>query len=720
MENSTSRFGVLPAADSLARSARRSTGGARRRIQVLTFLSPRFPLRGLPAVLAGLLVAIVACGKEQPRGSAAPQDRAPRPSILLVTLDTTRADSIGPEAKGVETPAFDALAARGRRFRQAYATVPETLPAHCSIMTGLYPAGHAVHENARHLAETEPVLAQRLQEAGYRTEAFVSSFVLARRYGLARGFDSYDDELDASGTERSARATTDRALRTLEGLKDQPLFLWVHYFDPHAPYTPPEPFRRRYAKRPYLGEIAAMDEQLGRLVEGFEQHAPGPHALVIVGDHGEGLGEHGEAQHGNLVYQATMHVPLLLVGPGVSPGVSDAPVSARRVFHTVLDWAGLGVASSLRGSDSEVVLGEAMKPFLAYGWQPQVMAVEGKTKAILSGRTEVYDLAADSSESHDLGPSARLSRPLRTALRDYPAPSRDALRPPDLGSEERERLASLGYVSAGAAPVVRKDAPRPADMARLFDVIDRASFLFVNERYAEAIPLLERIRSEDPWNLDVTLRLATAHSALGHEKEARRMFDRAGEIAPGSQDVRAYLALHYARGKEWQRSGPLLEQVLAAAPDRLPALEALASVREREGQTSEAIALRQRIYALRQPTGAELVRLGLLAMSEQRTPLAIESLEKARSLQGAAFAHDLELGVLYLAERRLPEARDALDRLLASHPNQPMALFKRAQVSVLLNEPDQASRIELARRHADPTTRDLIARERLFQSAPSR
>jgi choline-sulfatase len=636
-----------------------------------------------------------------------------------VTLDTTRADAIGPEARGIDTPAFDALAGRGRRFRQAYTTVPETLPSHSSMLTGLYPAGHGVHENARYLSRDRPVLAERLREAGYRTAAFVSSFVLARRFGLARGFDVYDDELPAGRAERTARETTDRALAYLDRRSPQPLLLWVHYFDPHAPYTPPEPFRSRYPKAPYLGEVAAMDEQLGRLVHAFEERVAGERGIVVVGDHGEGLGDHGESQHGNLVYQSTMHVPLLLVGPGLAPGASDAPVSTRRVFHTILDWAGLGAADSLRGAGREVVLGEAMKPFLSYGWQPQVMAVEGRTKAILAGRLEVFDVVADPAESRDLGAGAELSPATRSALRDYPVPSLEAQPPPyDLGEEDRRKLASLGYVSTGAQPTVRKDAPRPADMQGLFDLLDTASALFVEEKYAKVIPLLEKILSEDPHNLDAALRLATAHSALGHEKPALAAFAKAADIVPGSPDVRTYLALHYVRGRQWLKATPLLEQVVAEAPDRLPALEGLAQVREAQGRVEEALALRQRIYALRAPTAVELVRLGQLAMSVEKTPLAIDAFEKARAVQGSAFAHDLELGVLYLAARRFPEARDALDRVPSSHPEYPMAVFKRAQVSVLLHEPDQAARIERARERADGTTRELIARERLFRQTP--
>jgi arylsulfatase A-like enzyme/tetratricopeptide (TPR) repeat protein len=664
---------------------------------------------------------VLAAACSGPAGGPASPVKATRPSILLVTLDTTRADAIGPEAVGITTPAFDALAARGLRFRQAYATVPETLPSHCSLMTGLYPAGHGVHENARYLPKDRPVLAERLRQAGYRTAAFVSSFVLAGRFGLARGFDSYDDALPPDQAERPDRETTDRALAFLEKEAARPLFLWVHYYDPHHPYAPPEPFRSRFQKNPYLGEVAAMDEQLGRLVSAFEKQVPGPVAIVVVGDHGEGLSEHGEAQHGKLLYQATMHVPLAIVGPGVAPGTSDTPVSARRVYHTVLDWAGLASADSLRSAKPEIVLGEAMTPFLSYGWQPQVMAVEGSLKVIKAGRLEVYDVVADPGETHDLAASARLSRPLRTALLDYPLPP---LAPPpatsSLGEEERRKLASLGYVSAGAPPVVRKDAPRPADMVRLFDVLDRASGLFVREEYKQVIPLLEKILAQDPTNLDAALRLATAHSALGHAEQADRAFRRAADIAPDSPDVRVYRALHEARGNEWQRAVPVLEQALAETPDRLPVVEALAQIREKQGRIEDAIALRRRVYGMRPATPAELLELGQLAMSVGQTTTAIEAFEQARSRQGPRFGHHLELGVLYLAAGRLPEARDALDRVAPSSPGYPMALFKRAQVSVLLNEPDQAARIERARRGADATTRELIAHERLFQRAQAR
>lgn len=664
-----------------------------------------------------LIAAIIfgACSRETAQ-KVALTPAASRPSILLVTLDTTRADAIGPQASGVETPAYNALAAGGRLFTQAYASVPETLPSHSSIMTGLYPAAHGVHENARYLSPSIPVAAEQLRNAGFRTAAFVSAYPLDRRYGLARGFELYDDELREGATERSARETADRAIGYIEQQDPGTQFIWVHFFDPHHPYEPAEPFRSQYADQPYRGEIAAMDHELGRVVEAFRRKAGADAAIIVTGDHGESLGEHGEAQHGHLVYQGAMHVPLVVAGPGVGAGVVDVPVSNRRIYHTLLDWAGLGADHSLRGDSTEVVMGEAMKPFLNYGWQPQTMAVESGIKVISAGAIEVYDVVADPAEQNDLAGKKDLTRPLRQGIRDYPIPSLEATPvAQNLSDEERRQLASLGYVSSETKPLVRKDAPRPRDMVHLLDRFDRASALFVNERYREAIPILESILAEDPNNLMSVLRLAVAHSALGQESRALEAFRRAESIAPDSGDVRHYLALHHMRTGEWQRAAPLLERVVVESPHRLPALEALSVVRERQGRFDEALRLMEKVEASAKLGEEGVLRLGDLAMRAGNTPTALRAFERARALQGAQFERHLELGVLYLDARRLAEAREALDAVPAGGPGYPMALFKRAQVSVLLNEPDAPQRIARARQHADASTAPLIARERLFR-----
>ncbi len=665
--------------------------------------------------------------REEPAAPAA----TPRPSILLITLDTTRADRLGFESGEDTTPNLDALAARGTVFAQAYSTVPTTLPAHASMMTGLYPAELGIHENARVLDPGQPLLAVRLRELGYATAAFVSGFPLSGRFGLARGFDRYDDDFGTDRakrrrTERRAGKTTDRAIAYLEGAREQrhvppeggqgPIFLWVHYFDPHEPYDPPEPFRSRYAGDPYLGEIAFMDRELGRLVEAFEgRGAPGGHRIIVAGDHGEGLGDHGEALHGNLLYQGVMRVPLIAAGGAAGAGVWADPVSIRQIAGTLRAWAGDDVTGGLLDSATETVLGEAMKPHLQYGWQPQVMAIRGKLKAIRSGAVEIYDLEADPSESRNLAGEVEIDPELRQALRDYPLPAADSAGSGgNLSQDDRERLASLGYVDwEGRAPV-RDDAPSPKDMAHLFTDLDRGSGLFIRRRYDEATRVFGRLLEQDPQNLMVCLRLAVAHSVTGRADRALELFERARGIDAGSVDLRHYLAMHHFRAGNADDAAALFESVLAEMPGRLPALESLARIRASQGQIDGAAELLERAAAAGAGTES-LVLLGDLKMAGGDTAGAISAFEQARGAAGEGFPRFLELGVLYLADRRFEEARESLDRVAPGHPGYPMALFKRAQVSVLLGEPDRQDRIRIAHEKADATTRRLIENETLFR-----
>lgn len=664
-------------------------------------------------LLCGL--GLTACS---PPSSAPLADSAPPAAILLITLDTTRADSLGFESDRVDTPVLDALASRGLRFAQAYTTAPMTLPAHASMFTGLYPADHGIRENGRRVGDGHPLLASRLREQGYTTAAFVSGFPLAGEFGLSSGFDHYDDDFGADGVERIAGRTTDRALSYLRRGPREPLFLWVHYFDPHEPYRPPEPFESRYFKSPYLGEIAYMDRELGRLLAGFEHRfQQRPTRVLVVGDHGEGLGEHGETLHGNLLYQGVMRVPLLVTGTGITAGIRQDPVSVRQVYDTILGWADSGRPAGLMRASSEPVLAEALTPFLQYGWQPQVMAVSGHLKLIRSGDTELYDVRSDPGESRNLIGQTAPERRLLEAVRAYSARMLAAPEPAvaELDQETKERLASLGYVSSGERAKPRENAPNPREMVHLFDDLDRGSALFVSEHYEEAIPVFERILEQDPENLSACLRLAVANSVLDREKQALGYFERARAIDSASADLRHYLAMHYFRSRQWELAAPLFESVLSETPRRLPALAALAQIRKHQGRIDEAARLLERVVELKSSPAVELLSLGELRMAQADTVGAIRAFERARNLQGEAFTHALELGVCYLADRQLAKAAASLDRVAISHPGYPMALFKRAQVSVLLTESDRGERIRRAYRNADPTTRQLIENEPLFE-----
>jgi arylsulfatase A-like enzyme/Flp pilus assembly protein TadD len=667
---------------------------------------------------SAIFVAVIlgaACSRDEDRAPMA-QER-PRPSILLITLDTTRADSVGFESDAVETPALDALAARGTRFAQAWTTVPMTLPAHTSILTGLYASEHGIRENSRFLDEDRVLLAERLRAAGYSTAAFVSGYPLKRRFGLAQGFDHYDDEMGAGNAERTAGPTTDRALSYLESKAAGPVFVWVHYFDPHDPYEPPEPFRSRYPSSPYLGEIAYTDQELGRLVDAFETRFEASRILV-VGDHGEGLGDHGEMLHGNLLYGSVMRVPLVIAGAGVPAAVVETAVSVRRVFDTVLAWSGLESSFDLLAPTEEVVMGEALKPLLQYGWQPQVMAVRGSIKVIQSGDTEVFDLQSDPGESENVAGDLEIDPGILEAIRSYELVPEVEASGDSLDEETRKQLAALGYVGGEGPAPLRVDAPNPRDMTHLFDDLNEGAELFVREQYAASIRIFEGVLAEDPENFMVTVRLAVSHSILGDEGRALQLFSRAEEISPGSIDLRHYLGMHYFRFERWNLAAPLLEEVLTAMPRKLPALEALARIREGEGRFADAARLLERIIDLKASPAAEWVRLGELRMAVADTPGAIRAFEEARMLQGPDFKGHLELGVCYLAARDPASAARMLDQVPSNHPGYPMALFKRAQASVLLGEPEWRERVRLAYERSDPTTRRLIENEPLFQGAP--
>lgn len=671
-------------------------------------------------VTVPIFVLLAATGIScSPEGSRPPVKVEIRPpSVLLVTLDTTRADSVGFESSAVETPALDALAARGTRFSQAWTTVPMTLPAHTSMLTGLYASEHGVRENSRYLDDDHTLLAERLRNAGYTTAAFVSGYPLKRSFGLARGFDHYDDDLGNGNAERTAGATTERALSYLESNGGGPVFVWVHYFDPHDPYEPPEPFLSRYPSSPYLGEIAYVDRELGRLIDAFEGRTGGVDSMiVVVGDHGEGLGDHGELLHGDLLYGSVMRVPLVMAGGGIPVARIETAVSTRRIFDTILGWAGLDSDFDLLAPRPEIVMGEALKPYLQYGWQPQVMAVRGSFKVIRSGETEVYDLQSDPSEAVDLKSQVEIDPEIVEAIRNYDlVPSGDetaSSRP--LDQETWKQLAVLGYVGWESQAPVRDDAPNPKDMTRLFGDLNEGAKLFASEEYKASIKVFERVLAEDPENLMVTVRLAVSYSLLGNEERALRLFARAQQIHPGSIDLQHYLGMHYFRFQRWDLAGPLFEGVLVAMPQRLPALEALARIREGEGRFDDAARLMTRVVVLKESSAADWIRLGELEMAVGDTPAAIRAFENARDLQREAFNRHLELGVCYLAAQRPAAAAEELDLVPQDHPGYAMALFKRAQVSVLLGEPGWQNRVRLAYERADPAIRQLIENEPLFQ-----
>ena len=696
----------------------------------------------LVAALASAL-AVLACG-DSPISDTSPNPAASRPSILLVTLDTVRADAFGFEGGPAATPSLDRLADESTVLR-GYATAPMTLPSHASMMTGLYPAEHGVHENARRLDETIPVLAEHLASAGYRTAAFVSATPLDGAFGLARGFDVYLDDVGGAG-ERSAAQTNGLALdflqRTVPEASDspntdrRPTFLWVHYFDPHAPYVDGTTAASGEALQNYgdlgaavaaryLHEIESVDTAFGNLLAGARRHLGVDLHVLVVGDHGESLGEHGERTHGNLLFEPVLRVPMIAHEPGRAPERPDHAVSVRSVFGTILDWAEAipegPVPATVFDPPEEPVLAEAMQPFLQYGWQPHVAAVAFPEKALLFGSQEFgasllgFDLDEDPDEQD---PGDDVPAELRSALRAYPLPASQEASP-SIDPQMRSRLAELGYLTgSGTSGQLRADAPRAIDQTHIFDALDRASIAFERADYDAAIDPLQDVVRSDPNNFAAVLRLAVVYSVQG-DAAAESWFGRAREIAPDSVDLQHYEGMHRVARGQLDAARTLFEAVLRREPNRITTLRTFARVATQQGDDLAASDALARLAAL-DPVPAELIHLGRLEMNRGRTQEALGALEQARALAPNEFDAALELGVLLLEARRFEEARDMLDvelddRSAATRARRPMALFKRAQVAVLLDEPDADDRIRAAADAADASTAPLIANERLFE-----
>lgn len=432
------------------------------------------PLRALPILLA----ALCSCSPEPGR-----------PDIILITLDTTRADALGCYGRtGDPTPNLDALARSGLRFTHARTVAPLTLPAHASMLTGLYPPRHTVRDNGQAvLPESARTAAEALEDAGYETAGFVSAAVLDEPWGIAQGFQYFDAPQDAGDGgahvgERSGNELIDRTLAWLP-TRDakRPLFLWVHLFDPHAPYEPPAQALARAGGNAYLGEVVETDRQVGRLLDGLRAAVSlESAAILVVADHGEALGQHGEPTHSALCYEPTMHVPLIVRLPGSRQAgtTSDATVSVTDIFPTVLQLAGEAIPERLDGrslllqaENSRCVYFESYSGWLNHGWSPLVGIARGSEKYLWSEAHELYDLAADPREKQDLAADAlprceQLAAELMQCIA-LPALRRDSNQ--GIDAAMRERIRALGYAGAGEetaklpTPLTPTGLPRPRD-----------------------------------------------------------------------------------------------------------------------------------------------------------------------------------------------------------------------------------------------------------------
>jgi len=446
---------------------------------------------------------------------------------VLITVDTLRADRVGAYGWGrARTPAMDALAARGVRFTRAFAPAPITLPSHASLLTGLYPPGHGSRHNGVAVRGDVPTLAERLRAAGWATGAFVAAFPLDRRFGLARGFQEYGDRTARADdgrplNERPGRAVVDEALAWLARAGAGRVFLWMHLFEPHAPYVPDPARGPAGASLPadvrYDDEVAAADVQVGRLLSGLGARATSA-VVALAGDHGEAFGEHGEVSHSVFLYDTTLRVPLVIAAPGVPPSVVDVAASLVDIAPTFLQLAGappmpaegISLVPALHAGipAPRDLYAETYAPLMDFGWSPLRSIRSGTLKFIEAPTPELFDLDADPGENRNQA-AARASDAAGLAgrLRAFTERSAAAAEMPQDG-ETRRRLAALGYVSSGRTPTAEGARPDPKDRS---DLAARLALAFSGDLAGEALrEALTRLASDDQGNAQVRVRLGYA------------------------------------------------------------------------------------------------------------------------------------------------------------------------------------------------------------------
>lgn len=570
---------------------------------------------GFALILLAILLVAWTLAKKPPRAEVSSIVRGPR-SVLLVTVDTTRPDHLSPYGADIETPTMESLAQEGTLFDHAYAVAPITLVAHTAINTGLLPPQSGVRNNGIHYLKPEiTTLAERLVRKGYRTAAFISGAVLNHRYGLNQGFEVYDDQL-APGHQKGRRMVPDRpagatvkaAAQYLDELKDdEQFFVWVHFYDPHAAYNPPPPFRDSYRDRLYDGEIAYMDSQLGRLLGHRAIVARKDLAVIMVGDHGESLGEHGEQTHAILAYNSTLHVPLLMKIPGGPEGGRiQAPVSQIDLFPTILDLLGLEVEGDRRGlsllpllegspfPSRRPIYAETYLPFYTYGWAKLRVLIEGRWKFIDGPGPELYDLKRDPRELSNLdhkepGMAHDLARDLRELEESVGNTEKEQQLA--LDSEAIANLRSLGYLGGGGSTAPEASRPNPRDVIGLHVDLENARRLLDSRLYRAAEERLKRLLDRDRNNVEGMAELVNA--LLGQSKldDARTWAERALKLDPSDTMLHMELATVEQRAGNREKALNIVRRIREMDPHFVPAGLQEAGILRRLGRGAEAQAV---------------------------------------------------------------------------------------------------------------------------------
>jgi arylsulfatase A-like enzyme/Flp pilus assembly protein TadD len=627
-------------------------------------------------------------------------DRRADQNILLITIDTLRADALSSydNSHAARTPNLDGLAARGTRFDFAHAHSVLTRPSHASILTGLYPFVHGVRDHSGYrMQRGTATLATLLKANGFATGAFVGGMPLARDFGLDAGFDVYDDRFARPGpasdftlAERPAGEVVDAALKWIAERQGR-WFVWVHVFDPHAPYTPPAPFDKEYAGRPYYGEVAYVDKALGPLIDAAGR-GPRLTTTIVTGDHGEGLGDHGELGHGLFAYESTLRVPLILAQAPSRDAralVSHAPVRHVDIVPTLLDAVGISIPPSLPGrsllpgapaiDDRDVTsYFEAMSAMLNRGWAPLQGAMAGHEKFIDLPKPELYDLAADPGERANLvDRRVDRRRALEIRLADFHAA------PPGERSSETPEVAatlqSLGYTS-GAAPrkATYTEDDDPKHLVQLDTWIQQGIDAWQRGDRRDALTIYERIVAARPSMAIGYKNLAFLQWQSGEAKTAIDTLQRAFRANAAEPAMKTQLGSYLAEAGRPADAIALLEPLTRAEPADPDALNALGIAYARTGNDARAAAAFHRVLTADRSNVRALENLGTLAMQRDDAATAERYLRQALEIDPrSARAHN-GLGVIAMKSGRRDEAFAEWKQAVALAPGDYDALFNLA------------------------------------------
>ena len=667
--------------------------------------APDTPARSRVAVVGIAIVALLALGAwwwlRTP--SFAIDVNADR-NVLLVTVDTLRADALGSYGGRAITPNLDRLASHGARFTFAHSHAVVTLPSHASILTGRYPYEHGIRDNTGYrLPQTQSTAATRLKALGFATGAFIGGFPLDRRFGLGIGFDTYDDNLNSSaipGASASERANNEDRERRADAVVASALewigrqsgkwFVWVHVYDPHVTYDPPGEWKTRFPADPYLGEVSFTDSALGVLFDRLSTQTRATLA-VVTADHGEGLGDHGELTHGVFAYESVLKVPLIVseMGAGAREStrtgvVVDTPARHVDLLPTLLQAVDAPVDTTLPGSSlRDAIAGngtadrpsyfESMTPTLTRGWAPLRGVLVGREKLIDLPIAELYDLAIDSTEEHNLFATRTERTPvMMNVLKTFNVapPGRPQKETP----ETLERLRSLGYIGGGSATAREEYADRddPKRLIELEQTMTRAADAFRQGRPAEAIEMYRSVIAQRADTEDAYRKLALVYWRTGRAGDAIATLETALRNGVTQSEVRIKLGQYLAESGQPGKAVALLAGDTGDDPD---ALIALGNAYQLAGQPAAAIGTFKRLLEIDPKNGLAWENIGTSQLQTGDAVAAETSLRRAIELDKSLAGAYTALGVVLAGTNRKGEAIDAWKSAVALDATELNALY---------------------------------------------